>query len=449
MLVVVVGTAVKQFEKANKEFFELFQASIEPMKGKTVMEETRKKTNEKIPGQIPTNMSIVVAIIVFMVFRSGYSSKPAKDAISPDFSSPAMEQPAEDAILADFLPPEVEEAGEIASLSDEPTTLPANAIRDTAILDVEEGQVLTDEDIQILAVEEAQEAPMPVATVTKEQRGKFVLPAKPLEKELVFGIYWTDKFQPKTETNMHRAKGIVTITGDGSPPSSVIGLSYRYQLGETINMVPGDGRKVEATIPPETEAVVLKIVVKVRGRPASAPGDYTAFVVDSKTRVLVAQNFTTKEQKDDFISISLAIPSLRTLFQLKLVILERNTDQGIVIPLRVSNSTATATYDKAGISFQYPCNWRSFSRKTASGMRIQMTRGLREFNRSLVSLDMYISSDEESCFFVSTVQADKALSAEDILSERRKVHEDAMRAGDVTRVNTLETTTVNNLPAVI
>ena len=114
-----------------------------------------------------------------------------------------------------------------------------------------------------------------------------------------------------------------------------------------------------------------------------------------------------------------------------------------------SPSAATATYEKAGISFQHPSNWRSFPSEAVIGMRMQMTSELRKFNRTLVSLDMYISSDEEVAFCVSTILADKALSAEDILSERRKVYEDATRAGDVTRVNKLEPTTVNDLPAVI
>ena len=113
------------------------------------------------------------------------------------------------------------------------------------------------------------------------------------------------------------------------------------------------------------------------------------------------------------------------------------------------SSKSSATYQKAGISFQYPINWRSFRSEAVSGMRTQITSELRKFNRTLVSLDMYISSDEEVAFFVSKVQADNALSADDILAERRNVYEDATRAGDVTRVNKLERTTVNDLLAVV
>lgn len=110
---------------------------------------------------------------------------------------------------------------------------------------------------------------------------------------------------------------------------------------------------------------------------------------------------------------------------------------------------ATATYQKAGISFQYPSNWHSFPSEAVNGMRTQMTSELRKFNRNLVLLDMFISSDEEVAFFVSQVQADNALSANDILLERRKFYDDAKRTGDVTNINQLEATTANNLPAVV
>jgi hypothetical protein len=62
---------------------------------------------------------------------------------------------------------------------------------------------------------------------------------------------------------------------------------------------------------------------------------------------------------------------------------------------------------------------------------------------------MYISPDEEVCLIVSKIQADNALSADDILSERRKVDDDATTAGDVTQINRLEITTVYGLPAVV
>jgi len=126
-----------------------------------------------------------------------------------------------------------------------------------------------------------------------------------------------------------------------------------------------------------------------------------------------------------------------------------------IIPLkgpqsrRAEEPKATATYQKAGISFQYPSNWRSFPSEAVSSMRTQMTSELRKFTRTMVSLDMYISSDEEVGFFVSKVLADSALSADDILAERRKFYDDAARAGDVTRINKLETITSNDLPAVV
>jgi hypothetical protein len=82
-------------------------------------------------------------------------------------------------------------------------------------------------------------------------------------------------------------------------------------------------------------------------------------------------------------------------------------------------------------------------------MKGQMAAELRKYNRTLLSLDMYISSDEEVAFFVSKVRAENGLSTDAILSERRKFYDDAKRAGDVTAINKLETTTINGQPAVV
>jgi hypothetical protein len=126
-----------------------------------------------------------------------------------------------------------------------------------------------------------------------------------------------------------------------------------------------------------------------------------------------------------------------------------------IIPLdqshneRTIETNAIATYEKEGISFQYPSSWRPFASEAVGGMRTQMTTELRKFNRTIVSLEMYISPDEEVAFFVSIVQADIGLSADDILSERRKFYDDATRAGDVTRINKLETMISSDLPAVV
>jgi hypothetical protein len=110
---------------------------------------------------------------------------------------------------------------------------------------------------------------------------------------------------------------------------------------------------------------------------------------------------------------------------------------------------AANNYENTGILFQYPSSWHSARSEAVTAMRTQLTNELRNFNRSLIAFDMFFSSDEEVALLVSKVQTDNALSAVDILAERGKVYDDATRAGDVTKINKLETITVKNLPAVV
>jgi hypothetical protein len=196
--------------------------------------------------------------------------------------------------------------------------------------------------------EEPQKAPEPAA---KASVVKVVLPAKPVGKELEFGIYWTRDSHSDAEVGLTRAKGIVTVPGDGSPPSGVIGLSYRYELGETINLVPGDGRKVKATISPDTKAVVLKIVVKVlQGRPASDPADYCAFLIDAEGQALASKEFSTRKPKGDSFRVPLVLPlsGLKSESTIRLVITEAKTDRGIVIPLSARSPTKAAEESSGG-----------------------------------------------------------------------------------------------------
>lgn len=116
---------------------------------------------------------------------------------------------------------------------------------------------------------------------------------------------------------------------------------------------------------------------------------------------------------------------------------------------RINSVNATVKYENADVSFQYPISWKSVKGKVLEEAITQLTTELRTVNRTLVSLDLYTSSDNELAFIVSRIRTTNALSAEEIILERNGVHADAKRAGDVTRVNKLERVTINDLQGVV
>jgi len=120
----------------------------------------------------------------------------------------------------------------------------------------------------------------------------------------------------------------------------------------------------------------------------------------------------------------------------------------VFTPHQVTAAEQYTKYDSAGISFEYPSGWKSFPRDYVNGMKSSIASDLRQYNRTLKTLEMYISTNEEVAFFFSLVDPEPSITAQSIVTERKKVHEDAMKAHDVTKVNTLVEEKVDQWPAV-
>jgi len=65
-------------------------------------------------------------------------------------------------------------------------------------------------------------------------------------------------------------------------------------------------------------------------------------------------------------------------------------------------------------------------------MKTRMTNELRNYGRALISLAVFTSPDKEVEFFAGKVRADRPLTEDDILSDRRKAYDGALKAGKVT-----------------
>jgi len=105
-------------------------------------------------------------------------------------------------------------------------------------------------------------------------------------------------------------------------------------------------------------------------------------------------------------------------------------------------------YESAGMSFEYPAEWKSFPRDYVAEMKSSIAGELRKYNRTLKVLEMYISHNEEVGFFFSLADPEPSITIQSVVAERKKVHEDAAKAGDVTKVHALSEVKVNQWSAV-
>ncbi len=115
-----------------------------------------------------------------------------------------------------------------------------------------------------------------------------------------------------------------------------------------------------------------------------------------------------------------------------------------ILILVVSPSNIAALSDQyrafndGTVVFDYPSGWKPFPVEVVAQMKRQVGAELQKYKRYILDLQMFMSPKEEAAFFISKTRTDTPLSAQDLLTERQNVHRDALKAGYLTKVNTLE-----------
>lgn len=105
-------------------------------------------------------------------------------------------------------------------------------------------------------------------------------------------------------------------------------------------------------------------------------------------------------------------------------------------------------FAKWGISFEYPARWSQYPDDRLRLMREHLAAELRPYDREVLEFAMITSPDNEIALLVTKYTTTKPLKPADLIAEREQVYEDAIRSGDVTKVNHLRETTFSNLPVV-
>lgn len=114
-----------------------------------------------------------------------------------------------------------------------------------------------------------------------------------------------------------------------------------------------------------------------------------------------------------------------------------------------ASSVQHNSFVRWGLSFEYPQGWQEYSSDRVQMMKDYIEEQLRSENITLLEFTMITAPQEEASLMISKYTRPSAFTAEDILKERKTVYRDAQAAGDVTEINQLEITMVDNKPALI
>ena len=107
------------------------------------------------------------------------------------------------------------------------------------------------------------------------------------------------------------------------------------------------------------------------------------------------------------------------------------------------------SFEKWGIVFEYPKAWEEWSSDKSAYIKEAYRDEFKKDNITLLEITMITSQDESAALMISKSMRGNPITAGEVLKEREKVYENAKAAGDVTEVNQLGQTTVDNNPAVI
>jgi hypothetical protein len=101
-----------------------------------------------------------------------------------------------------------------------------------------------------------------------------------------------------------------------------------------------------------------------------------------------------------------------------------------------------------GLSFDYPREWEESSANDLAQIKDYLAEQFRTEGMELLELALFWGPNTEIVLSISKYQIPTEKTPSEIIQERNDVYTEAMRAGDVTKVNYVRETIVANLPAV-
>lgn len=114
----------------------------------------------------------------------------------------------------------------------------------------------------------------------------------------------------------------------------------------------------------------------------------------------------------------------------------------------VESASATAHFDLWGLSFDYPAEWVESPASEVTQMKDYLAGELHTIGRDLLEFTIIVGPTNETALMISKYQTPTPMTAVEFIQERNDVYTEAMKTGDVTRVNYIRETTMANLPAV-
>jgi WD40 repeat protein len=105
-------------------------------------------------------------------------------------------------------------------------------------------------------------------------------------------------------------------------------------------------------------------------------------------------------------------------------------------------------FNRWGLSCDYPSDWVEYSADEVADVKSYLAEQLHTAGMELLELASIVGTNDETTLFISKYQIPSEKTPSEFIQERNDVYAEAMRSGDVTKVNYVKETIVANLPAV-
>jgi hypothetical protein len=129
---------------------------------------------------------------------------------------------------------------------------------------------------------------------------------------------------------------------------------------------------------------------------------------------------------------------------------EINSNTTAAVPeINKTIPSANLSFDRWSILFQCRGEWKEWGSQESAYAKDSLNEQLSKFDIEMLEFTMLTNPEETAAIIISKSLRQNPIIIEELVNERENVYKDAKVAGDVTQVNKIEQTTIDNKPAVV
>lgn len=120
----------------------------------------------------------------------------------------------------------------------------------------------------------------------------------------------------------------------------------------------------------------------------------------------------------------------------------------LLMVTEVESANKWQEFNRWGILFEYPINWKEMSAEEASKMKDSLSKELEVSKRTLVNFSAIVAPYQSITVYVSKQKFQGIVTIQDLFADQKNNLDTLKKEGGVTKIGHLKQRTLSNLPAI-